>query len=88
MPVAPLRRPLARAAGCVLACAFALGAGGAEARSPKRVPPPAEAPAAAEPAKPGVTWTSGEAPLLCSTGRRKMWQDGEGWIVRRVKICR
>ena len=38
---------------------------------------------------PGVTWTAGEAPAAnCTRSRRKLWQEGEGWIVRTVTACR
>lgn len=39
--------------------------------------------------RPGTTWTSAEAtPANCSQSRRKLWQAGEGWMVRTVTICR
>ncbi|AWN41242.1 hypothetical protein DK389_12815 [Methylobacterium durans] len=38
---------------------------------------------------PAVTWTAGEAPAAnCTRSRRKLWQEGEGWIVRTVTACR
>ncbi len=58
--------------------------------------PPA---AAAEPAPqkpaavaPGVratnpTWTSAEPEASCHRSRRKLWQDGEGWVVKTVTVC-
>jgi hypothetical protein len=40
----------------------------------------------AEPAATGSTAKDGEE--SCFTARRKLWVDGEGWIVRRVTTCR
>ena len=28
------------------------------------------------------------AAMECATARRSLWIDGEGWVVRRVPICR
>lgn len=38
-------------------------------------------------AAPRVAWTAGDA-VSCSRTRRKFWQDGEGWIVKTVSVCR
>nr|WP_244973489.1 hypothetical protein [Methylobacterium bullatum] len=59
------------------------------------------APAAGSPAKeaaadespsteaPAVTWTSAEPDeLRCGRSRRKLWQAGEGWVVKTVTVCR
>ncbi|MCC0809248.1 hypothetical protein FPV16_24125 [Methylobacterium sp. W2] len=59
------------------------------------------APAAGSPAKqasadetasteaPAVTWTSAEPDdLQCGRSRRKLWQAGEGWVVKTVTVCR
>ncbi|GEP10973.1 hypothetical protein [Methylobacterium gnaphalii] len=37
--------------------------------------------------EPTGVWTSGEGDRACYTGRRKLWQDGQGWLVKRVAIC-
>ncbi|GJE17866.1 hypothetical protein AIGOOFII_2584 [Methylobacterium marchantiae] len=38
---------------------------------------------------PGVTWTSAEPDeLRCGRSRRKLWQPGEGWVVKNVTVCR
>lgn len=38
---------------------------------------------------PGVTWTSAEPDeLRCGRSRRKLWQAGEGWVVKNVTVCR
>ncbi len=38
---------------------------------------------------PGVTWTSAEPEeLRCGRSRRKLWQAGEGWVVKTVTVCR
>ena len=37
----------------------------------------------------GVTATTAEADdAQCTTARKRLFVDGEGWIVRRVTICR
>ena len=30
----------------------------------------------------------GAEPGVCTSARRSLWVEGEGWIVRRVSICR
>ncbi|MEA1833987.1 hypothetical protein U8607_18015 [Methylobacterium durans] len=95
MPVL-LSRPV-RATSLALALAASWMVAPAEARAGKK--PAAQKPATAEPAAtasvtaaakaPGVTWTAGEAPAAnCTRSRRKLWQEGEGWIVRTVTACR
>lgn len=38
---------------------------------------------------PAVTWTSAEPDeLRCGRSRRKLWQAGEGWMVKTVTVCR
>ncbi|WP_019906124.1 hypothetical protein [Methylobacterium sp. 77] len=38
---------------------------------------------------PGVTWASAEPDeLRCGRSRRKLWQPGEGWVVKTVTVCR
>ena len=38
---------------------------------------------------PGVTWTSSEPEAAnCGRSRRKLWQAGEGWVVKSVTVCR
>ena len=39
-------------------------------------------------AGPGATGSAGKDEESCFTARRKLWVDGEGWIVRRVTTCR
>lgn len=36
---------------------------------------------------PNTTWTSAEPPPACPRSRRKLWQDGEGWVVKTVTLC-
>jgi hypothetical protein len=48
-----------------------------------------DAPAApARPEGPSTAWTSAEGAPACVQSRRKLWQPGEGWTVRRVTTCR
>ena len=28
-----------------------------------------------------------EQPLFCKLGRKRLWVEGEGWLVRRVRTC-
>ncbi|GAB6844707.1 hypothetical protein HNR00_000290 [Methylorubrum rhodinum] len=60
----------------------ALAAPEAKVKAPRL----AEAPAAPA-AKPGTVWTAAE-PDNCSRARRKLWQEGEGWIVKTITVCR
>ncbi|GEP00497.1 hypothetical protein [Methylobacterium haplocladii] len=36
---------------------------------------------------PTGVWTSGEQERACFRGRRKLWQPGEGWVVKKVNLC-
>jgi len=61
---------------------LALVSGEALAGRRPAAPPPESAP-------PGIAWTSGEAEnATCQRTRRKLWQPGEGWVVRNVTVCR
>ena len=88
-------RPGAALASAILALAtLFLAAGGAEAAARKAKEPKAaftvlqEAkPAVQDPAATGSTGKDGSEES-CFTARRKLWVDGEGWIVRRVTTCR
>ncbi|POR44805.1 hypothetical protein [Methylobacterium sp. V23] len=43
----------------------------------------------AEPAAPVTSWTSSEPENpTCQRTRRKLWQAGEGWVVRSITVCR
>ncbi|GJE57812.1 hypothetical protein EKPJFOCH_4332 [Methylobacterium thuringiense] len=37
--------------------------------------------------EPAGVWTSGEQERACFRGRRKLWQAGEGWVVKKVNLC-
>lgn len=68
-------------------------------RKPRVAAVPAEAKKAesarAEPESPAdstgavaTTWTMAEpAERACFKARRKLWQDGEGWVVKSVRVC-
>ncbi|MDR7039385.1 MULTISPECIES: hypothetical protein [Methylobacterium] len=95
MPVL-LSRPV-RTSSLVLALAAScLIAAPAEARrgeKPGAAEPPArasvKAPVKGPGGEPAVAWTAGEAPAAnCTRSRRKLWQEGEGWIVRTITACR
>lgn len=47
-----------------------------------------EAAAQAGEAETGTSWASGVAPADCRRSRRKLWQDGEGWVVKTIGTCR
>ena len=82
MPVSP--RPCPRAPRPVLAALLLLALVPGEAlagRSPTARP--------VDPAVPSTAWTSGEPEnAACQRSRRKLWQTGEGWVVRTVTVCR
>ncbi|WP_292494324.1 hypothetical protein [Methylobacterium sp.] len=82
MPVPP--RPRSRSRRPLLAALLLLALVPGEAlagRSPSARPP--------EPVAPDTAWTSSEPePAACQRSRRKLWQPGEGWVVRNVTVCR
>ncbi|GLS42898.1 hypothetical protein [Methylobacterium brachythecii] len=88
---------LALAAGLCLAVAPADAAGRvtqshhgrpAKAKPVKAVKAePATEEKATERVTPAGVWTSGEGERACYKGRRKLWQDGQGWVVKRVAVC-
>ena len=74
----------ARHASALAGAFILIGLGGAEAApAPGKVsePTPAVTPVAA------VTEAEDDA-TTCSRARRRLWVEGEGWIVRRVTTCR
>jgi hypothetical protein len=83
-----LSRPF-RALGLASAafCLLALPAEARRATPAASETEPAGAQAGAAP--PEVAWTSGEAQAPnCPRFRRKLWQSGEGWVVKTVSTCR
>ena len=84
MPVPPHHTFRARPALLAAFLLVALVPGEASAnRTPTPTPTPADARA------PATTWTSSEPDnATCQRTRRKLWQVGEGWIVRGVTVCR
>lgn len=72
-----------------LLCLGLLAPDGALAARKAPPPPAAEAQATAKDTGkgPSTAWTAAE-PANCTRLRRKLWQDGEGWIVKTVNICR
>ncbi|WP_082494307.1 hypothetical protein [Methylobacterium sp. Leaf108] len=38
--------------------------------------------------QPALSPDTGDDAANCSRARRRLWVDGEGWIVRRVTTCR
>ncbi len=53
----------------------------------KAKPPVQAAVPAASSEKPGTAWTAAE-PDNCARARRTLWQEGEGWIVKTITVCR
>lgn len=65
----------------VLAALLAPVAASAAGRNPTAPPAP--------PARGATAWTAAESePANCTQSRRKLWQAGEGWVVKTVTICR
>lgn len=55
------------------------------ARPPERAIPSARP----ETGEPPGSWTAGTAPAAaCTRARHKLWQAGEGWIVKAITTCR
>ncbi|HEX8416479.1 MAG TPA: hypothetical protein VF641_02645 [Methylobacterium sp.] len=77
MPVLPPRLAFAILLGLAIAPVAAL----AEPAAPR-----AKATTAAGKA-PDTAWTSAEPAQACSRSRRKLWQDGEGWVVKTITLC-
>lgn len=65
---------------CGFASATAIAAPGQADRAPITVADAAQA----QPA----SVTDDEDSATCSKPRKRLWVEGEGWIVRRVTICR
>lgn len=77
MPVLPPRHR--RAFAALLALLIAPVVAVAEPAPRKATVPSAKAP--------NTTWTSAEPEQACTRSRRKLWQDGEGWVVKTVTLC-
>lgn len=60
---------------------------GAAKAKPKAKPPIQAAAPVASAEKPGTAWTAAESDN-CARARRKLWQEGEGWIVKTITVCR
>jgi hypothetical protein len=88
--------------GALAACMIfvALGTGLAEAAGPREKPPApavanppitayssANSPATAEPATTGSVAPAADEDANCTRSRRRLWVEGEGWVVRRVTTC-
>ncbi|GBU19478.1 MULTISPECIES: hypothetical protein [Methylobacterium] len=76
-------------ARCLLALGLIAGLGlsvvPAQARRSATSDP---APAADTVKEPEKAWTTGTVPADCTRSRRKLFQPGEGWVVRSVTTCR
>lgn len=92
----PVIRPWARRAltvvlvamGAVIAAPAARAEPGASQRSARAATTDV---LAATPAGPSAMLdgaASGDEAVACVRMRRKLWVEGEGWIIRRVNICR
>lgn len=77
----PSRAP--RSATALFALGLILGALPAAAAPAGRTPTPTPPPRGA------AAWTAAESePANCTQSRRKLWQAGEGWVVKTVTVCR
>ncbi|MGU3360644.1 hypothetical protein ACLBWX_09945 [Methylobacterium sp. M6A4_1b] len=82
MPVPP--RPRNRAPHAALAALLLVTLMAGESQAGRSRTPPAP-----EPSAPVTSWTSTEPENpTCQRTRRKLWQAGEGWVVRGVTVCR
>ena len=84
MPVKASSATLA-AAGAILSLLAALPAAEAAPQSADRTPAKLADAAQVRPA--AVTETD-EDPASCSKSRKRLWIEGEGWVVRKVTTCR
>ncbi|MGU3538639.1 hypothetical protein [Methylobacterium sp. A54F] len=69
-------------AALLLMAALPVAAAPAADHGPTRV---AEA---SDPVKPAAAVENEEDNTNCSRARRRLWVEGEGWIVRRITTCR
>jgi hypothetical protein len=51
-------------------------------------PPGAKAAAQAEPVKRVAETDAADDDAACTRARRRLWVEGEGWVVRRITTCR
>lgn len=73
------------------AAALGLVLTGIAAAPARAAPPPDRAPkqvAEAVQIRPVAATETEEETTNCNTQRRRLWVESEGWIVRRVTICR
>jgi hypothetical protein len=76
------------AAGSLAALLLASSAFSAAVAPPASAPSARPAPVAATRASTPTTVTAvAETSTDCPRARRKLWVEGEGWIVRKVPIC-
>jgi len=67
----------------------ATGVSGAESHVETRaVRSRSRSPSEMNPGRTGATLVAASSDPSCSRARRKLWVEGEGWIVRRVAVCR
>ena len=69
----------------VLSLALAMPSAAREAARGSELSAGAEKQAVSEPRP---RWTAGPASSDCTRARRKLWQPGEGWLVKTITICR
>ena len=73
-----------RSAAAALTGAILVGLASGAAAAPAPVREPARTPSGV-PIRPAVAT---EDPADCCRLRKRLWIDGEGWVVRKVTICR
>jgi hypothetical protein len=83
-PVAPLA--LAILVGTLVAAAAATSPGSRAAGTAAKHPATQTAQNTAPATTAGITVTD-TAPAPCATARRKLWIEGDGWVIRRVPVC-
>ena len=76
------------AAALAFAILIASGFAGGASAAPAAAPGVTKVAEATSPARPAAAGDGEDDAGTCSRLRRRLWVEGEGWIVRRVTTCR
>lgn len=88
MSFAPSRHPTLSALILALASLAAVPAAAREVKRTAERARPVQT-VEQELSEPVGTWAAGISPAAdCTRARRKLWQAGEGWIVKTITTCR